>query len=104
MSKKDEKSRMDRSKALESEIEWLVRDRDDVKERLAELEASLMRKAIELESLGCDFQSENGLPCRMGSGGGRARVVEVIVGVACCEQHAQIRKYSFGPSLPVAVA
>jgi len=89
--------RLERSKTLESEVEWLLRERDETQAHLDDLSGRLARKVEELESLGCDFLTDNGLPCRE-NGGRRARVVDVVSGIACCERHAQIRKYSLNPS------
>jgi len=89
------KDRLERAKSLESDIEWLTRARDENKELLAEQEAKLARLQGELDELGCEFFSETGLPCRENSGR-RARIVDVIDGIACCENHARIRRYSMG--------
>jgi hypothetical protein len=98
VSKKD---RLERSKVLESEVEWLLRERDETQAHLDEVLGRLAQKTEALEQLGCDFQTDSGLPCRE-QAGRRARVVDVVGGVACCERHAEIRKYSLRP--PSAVA
>lgn len=89
------KDRLDRVKSLESEIEWLTRDRDETKAELEEQEKTLAARIAELELLGCEYLTEDGLPCREADGR-RGRVVEVVNNLACCEVHAQARRYSVG--------
>jgi hypothetical protein len=91
---------LERTRALEADLEWLQRDVAETRRLLAEQEQALAEKTRELDTLGCEYWTEDGLPCRE-RGGRRGRAFEVVNGMVCCETHAQIRKYTVA-SVPAA--